>query len=175
MDRLSADRRWRLVAERRVRFGLLELAKEGRDLAHVIRVGHLADQIRRAASRTRSVRRCVASPCPPISPCNFSRVRSDACILSIGVLPCWSPVIKPDLDDSPSQARVHPNRFSSKFRTSPGRHTRALFWGHTGHRSVAVSPVAAVRQGCQRTARGTPCISWCLPGIQAQQTKAFAK
>ena len=52
---------------------------------------------------------------------NLSRVRSDAGILSIGVLPCLRQVIKPDLVDSPHQARVHSNPFSGKSRTSPQR------------------------------------------------------
>ena len=48
-----------------------------------------------------------------------SRVRSDAGILSIGVLLRQRPVAKPNLVDSPNQATVHPNPFSSNPRTSP--------------------------------------------------------
>src|SRR5207248_6408280 len=75
--------------------------------------------ISRAARRTRSERKSLSSPWPLINAFKRSRVRSDAGILSIGVLLRQRPVAKPNLVDSPNQATVHPNPFSSNPRTSP--------------------------------------------------------
>src|SRR5262249_40579076 len=75
--------------------------------------------ISRAANRTSSERPSSTSLRPSINPLSFSRVRSDAGILSIGLLPSSRPVAKPDLVGFAYQAKVHPNPFSSKLRTSP--------------------------------------------------------
>src|SRR5215831_8992095 len=83
--------------------------------------------ISRAANRTSSERPSSTSLRPSINPLSFSRVRSDAGILSIGVLPSSRPVAKPDLVGFAYQAKVHPNPFSSKLRTSPGP-TPGLLW-----------------------------------------------
>jgi len=43
------------------------------------------------------------------------------------------PVAKPDLVGSPDQAKVHPNPFSSKFRTSPEEAVRLSFEEGVAH------------------------------------------
>src|SRR5690349_23017292 len=75
--------------------------------------------ISRAASRTSSERPSSTSPRPSISAFSFSRVRSDAGILSIGVLLRQTPERQLGRRGFRHQATVHPDPFSSKFRTSP--------------------------------------------------------
>src|SRR5215510_11110677 len=87
--------------------------------------------ISRAANRTSSERPSSTSLRPSINPLSFSRVRSDAGILSIGVLPSSRPVAKPDLVGFAYQAKVHPNPFSSKLRTSPIQQLPFLRLAHT--------------------------------------------
>jgi hypothetical protein len=77
----------------------------------------LDDQTRRQAHQIRV--RLGRFALPSISAFNCSRVRSDAGILSIGVPLRWRPVAKPNLVDSPNQARVYPNPVSSNPMTSP--------------------------------------------------------
>src|SRR6516162_4182407 len=73
--------------------------------------------ISRAASRTSSEAPAPFSV-PSITAFSFSRVRSDAGILSIGVLLSQRPAqYRSSL--IANQARVHPNPFPSKLRTSP--------------------------------------------------------
>src|SRR6516225_10181051 len=75
--------------------------------------------ISRAASRTSSEAPAPFSV-PSITAFSFSRVRSDAGILSIGVLLSQRPAqYRSSL--IANQARVHPNPFPSKLRTSPAR------------------------------------------------------
>src|ERR1044071_7273764 len=78
--------------------------------------------ISRAASRTNSDRSSVASARPSISAFNFSRVRSDAGILSIRVLLRQRPVAKPNLVDSPIRRRCTPTLFPA----SLGLHQEGL-------------------------------------------------
>src|SRR6516162_4042515 len=74
--------------------------------------------ISRAASRTSSEAPAPFSV-PSITAFSFSRVRSDAGILSIGVLLSQRPAqYRSSL--IANQARVHPNPFPSKLKTSPG-------------------------------------------------------
>src|SRR6516162_415527 len=85
--------------------------------------------ISRAASRTSSEAPAPFSV-PSITAFSFSRVRSDAGILSIGVLLSQRPAqYRSSL--IANQARVHPNPFPSKLRTSPffNRFTPS-FWGY---------------------------------------------
>src|SRR6516165_3712798 len=78
--------------------------------------------ISRAASRTSSEAPAPFSV-PSITAFSFSRVRSDAGILSIGVLLSQRPAqYRSSL--IANQARVHPNPFPSKLRTSPDRACR---------------------------------------------------
>src|SRR6516225_6669683 len=83
--------------------------------------------ISRAASRTSSEAPAPFSV-PSITAFSFSRVRSDAGILSIGVLLSQRPAqYRSSL--IANQARVHPNPFPSKLRTSPsyrGRQHQSL-------------------------------------------------
>jgi hypothetical protein len=72
---------------------------------------------------------------------NFSRVRSDAGILSIGVLLRWRPGRQTEpRSDSPYSGEVHPNPFSSNSRTSPrfnGHVAKSPFekaWSDAGRR-----------------------------------------
>src|SRR6516162_5002062 len=75
--------------------------------------------ISRAASRTSSEAPAPFSV-PSITAFSFSRVRSDAGILSIGVLLSQRPAqYRSSL--IANQARVHPNPFPSKLRTSPSK------------------------------------------------------
>src|SRR5437773_1349363 len=67
--------------------------------------------ISRAARRTRSERKSLSSPWPLINAFKRSRVRSDAGILSIGVLLRQRPVARPDLVDSPIRRRCTPTLF----------------------------------------------------------------
>src|SRR5689334_4455458 len=83
--------------------------------------------IRRAASRTSSERPSSTSLRPSISAFSLSRVRSDAGILSIGVLLRQTPERQLGRRGFRHQATVHPDPFSSKFRTSPGPMTGAAF------------------------------------------------
>ena len=80
--------------------------------------------ISRAASRTSSEAPAPFSV-PSITAFSFSRVRSDAGILSIGVLLSQRPAqYRSSL--IANQARVHPNPFPSKLRTSPDVWSRFL-------------------------------------------------
>src|SRR5438270_9392020 len=75
--------------------------------------------ISRAASRTSSERPSATSLRPSINAFSFSRVRSDAGILSIGVLLRRGRSPNRTSLGFAYQARVHPNPFSSNLRTSP--------------------------------------------------------
>jgi hypothetical protein len=108
--------------------------------------------ISRAANRTSSERSSSTSLRPAISALSFSRVRSDAAILSIGVLLRGGRSTKPDLVGSPDQARVHPNPFSSKLRTSPvGRIYQPTFSEIDTYAKIAFARLTARR----RQQRGT--------------------
>src|SRR5439155_862099 len=76
--------------------------------------------ISRAARRTNSERKSPASPCPSINAFKRSRVRSDAGILSIGVLLRQRPVARPDLVDSPIRRRCTPTLFPAILGLHPG-------------------------------------------------------
>src|SRR5438270_12344657 len=75
--------------------------------------------ISRAASRTSSERPSATSLRPSINAFSFSRVLSDAGILSIGVLLRRGRSPNRTSLGFAYQARVHPNPFSSNLRTSP--------------------------------------------------------
>src|SRR6516162_9104016 len=82
--------------------------------------------ISRAASRTSSEAPAPFSV-PSITAFSFSRVRSDAGILSIGVLLSQRPAqYRSSL--IANQARVHPNPFPSKLRTSPVYRVVERYW-----------------------------------------------
>src|SRR5206468_6184763 len=77
---------------------------------------------------------------------SFSRVRSVAGILCIGVLLRGGRSLNRTSLVSPDQARVHPNPFSSKLRTSPiGVLLRR---GRSPNRTSLISPI---RRGCTPT------------------------
>src|SRR5262249_31245677 len=128
--------------------------------------------ISRAANRTSSERPSSTSLRPSINPLSFSRVRSDAGILSIGVLPSSRPVAKPDLVGFAYQAKVHPNPFSSKLRTSPNPKIERRFYRERKDEAIPMmaavvglilasgtTPLAYADDGKQRVTIFTPGLS----------------